>query len=158
MKILADYEALATNAKNAMRRVTALFQRAGLPVIDVACDGKTKRIAGISFRIVTLSFADSQHIELRIKATGDVYEVRLNGKVQPVKAQDDPNKAVAELVAMLDTGRAKFQKRQAAMQMKPPEGAKSAAPKLRETLVSQIAEVDAQIKDATEELAALRAM
>lgn len=158
MKILVDYEGLAANAANAMRKVTALFERSGLSVIKVECDGKTKRVAGISYRTVTLSFADSQHIELRVKATGDVYEVRLNGKVQPIKSQDDPSKAVAELVAMLDTGRAKFQKRQAALQMKPPEGAKTAAPKMRDTLTQQIATLDAEINAATEELAALQAM
>lgn len=157
MKIVLDFDALATNAANAMRRFTALFQRAGLPVLDVASDGKTRRVASISYREVSLSFADSQKLLLRVKATGDVYQLLVNGKVTPVKEQDDPTKAVAELVGILDKGRARFQKRLAAMAMKPPEGAKTAAPKLRETLVKQIAEVDAQIESATEELAALQA-
>lgn len=157
MKLTIDFAGLAANAANAMRRVTALFQRANLPVLDVSCDGKTKRAASISFREVLLTFADSQKLLLRVKATGDVYQVLVNGKVTPVSAQDDGAKAVAELVGILDKGRARFQKRLAAMAMKPPEGAKTAAPKLREKLVQQIAEVDAQIEAATEELAALKA-
>lgn len=157
MKLLIDYEGLATNAAHAMRRVVTLLTRAGAQVIETQSDGRTRRIAGISYREVVFTFADSQKLGLRIKATGDVYEVRINGKVQPVKSQDDFTKAVSELAQLLDKGRMRFQKRLAAMQMKPPEGAKTAAPKLREVLTKQVAELDAQIADATEELAALQA-
>lgn len=158
MNLLIEYESLAPGkVQSAMRRVLSLFARAGLKVIDVAADGKTQRTAGVSFREVGLTFADSQKLALRVKATGDVYEVRINDRKVPVSAQSDPARAVAELVKMLDTGRARFQKRLAAMQMKPPEGAKTAAPKLRETLVAQIAEVDAEIESAREELAAIEA-
>jgi hypothetical protein len=157
MKLNIDYEALATGAANAMRRVTSLLTRAGAVVIDVSSDGKTRRIAGISYREVTYTFADSQSLALRIKATGDVYEVRINGKVTPVKSQDDPAKAVAELLGMLDKTRDRHQKRLAALAMKPPDGAKTAAPKLRDALASQIAEVETQITAAAEELAALQA-
>lgn len=156
MKILVDYEALSGNAAAAMRRVTTLFSRAGAPVVEVVCDGKTKRTASTSYREVALSFADSQQLTLRIKATGDVYQVLLNGKPIPVKEQDDPDKAVGELAGLLDGNRKKFQKRMAALTMKPPEGAKSAAPKLRDVLSKQIAAVDAEINSATEELAALQ--
>lgn len=157
MKLIIDYEGLATNVSNAVRRVTTMLTRAGAVVIDTASDGKTRRIAGISYREVTFTFADSQKIALRIKATGDVYEVRVNGKVTPVKSQDDPVKATTELANLLDKGRDRHQKRLAALAMKPPEGAKTAAPKLRDALTSQIAEVDAQIEVATEELATLKA-
>ena len=157
MKILVDYDSLASNPTSAMRRVTALFSRAGVEVLKVESDGKTRRASGISYREVTLSFADSQHIALRVKATGDVYQVLLNGKVTPVKSQDDPTKAISELSGLLDSGRAKFQKRMAAIVMKPPEGAKTAAPKLRTALTSQIAAVEVEINAAAEELAALQA-
>jgi deoxycytidylate deaminase len=155
MKLLIDYELLATNAERAMRKVTALFVRAGLEIISVGSNGKAARIAGISYREATYTFADNQTLSLRIKVTGDVYEVRINGKVVPIKEQDDPTKAAAELVAMLDKTRARHQKRLAALKMVPPEGAKTAAPKLREKLVQQIAEVDAAIDAAKEELAEL---
>lgn len=157
MKIVLDFDGLAANAAAAMRRVTALFQRANLPVLDVASDGKTRRVASISYREVTLSFADSQKLALRVKATGDVYQVLLNSKVTPIKEQDDPAKAVAELVGLLDKNRARFQKRLAAMAMKPPEGAKTAAPKLRDTLTAQIAQVREQIDVARETLTELQA-
>lgn len=157
MNLLIDFDGLASNAANAMRRVTQLLTRAGLTVIDVAGGGKMQRLAGISFREVVLTFADSQKLTLRVKATGDVYEVRINGKVVPVREQTDPAKAVAELVKMLDAGRARFQKRMAALQMRPPEGVRTAAPKLKDRLVAQIAEVDQAITEARQELAELEA-
>lgn len=157
MKLLIDYDGLAGKTAQAMRRVTQLLTRAGAEVLDVTSDGKTRRIAGVSFREVTITFKDSQALGLRVKATGDVYEVRLNGKVVPMREQDDPAKAVGELVKLIDSSRARFQKRMAALKMKPPEGAKTAAPKLRETLKSQIAEVDEAIGIARETLAELQA-
>lgn len=157
MKLLIDYEQLATNAASAMRRVTQMLTRAGLQLVDVASDGKARRIAGVSFREVVLTFVDSQSLTLRVKATGDVYEVRLNGKVVPMREQNDPVKAVGELVKMLDANRERHQKRLAALQMKPPAGARTAAPKLKEALKAQIAEVDAAIGAAREELAAIEA-
>lgn len=156
MNLLIDFDALARNAKTAARRMLSLFQRAGLEVVDAAHDGKVRRTAGVSFRELVLSFADSQTLTLRIKATGDVYQVLLNGKVTPLAEQDDAAKAVAELVKLLDKSRAKHQKRLAALAMKPPEGIKTAAPKLEQKLTEQIAEVDAQIESAREELAALQ--
>ena len=41
--------------------------------------------------------------------------------------------------------------------MKPPEGAKTAAPRLIETLRQQVAELDTRIEEAVAELAALQA-
>lgn len=157
MKLTIDFNGLASNAGKAMARVTSLFVRAGLPVLDVSSDGRPKRASGITYREVTFAFADSQKLTLRIKATGDVYQVLLNGRVTPVAQQDDPAKSVAELAGLLDKNRARFQKRMALLVMKPPEGVKTAAPRLREVLQQQIAELDEQITSARDELAALRA-
>jgi hypothetical protein len=157
MSIQIDYEALASNAKSAARLVVTLFERAGLPIVDVSSDGKSKRMAGIGYREVVFTFEDSQKLTLRVKATGDVYEARINNKPVPVAAQDDAPRAVAELVNLLDRVRAQFQRRLAALQMRPPEGIKTAAPKLLDTLKSQLAQVEEQIVSATEELSALQA-
>lgn len=157
MKVQVDFESLASNPANAMRRVTQMFMRAGVTIIKVESDGKAKRAAGIGYREVVMSFADSQHLTLRVKATGDVFQVLVNSRLTPIKEQDDPTKSVAELIGLLDAGRAKFQRRLAAIQMRPPEGAKTAAPKLREALQSQIAQVETEIEAATAELAELQA-
>lgn len=157
MQLLIDYEALAGNAAAALKRLVAMFEKAGLTVVDATSDGRAKRSAGISFREAVLTFADSQKLTLKVKATGDVFQVALNGKASPVSQQDDPTQAVAELASMLDSSRARFQKRLAALQMKPPEGAKTAAPRIRQQLEAQVAELDTQIADAQQEVAALTA-
>jgi predicted amino acid-binding ACT domain protein len=157
MKLLIDFDALATNPTNALRKFTQVLTRVGIAVLNVESDGKTKKLVGVSYREATLTFADSQTLALKVKETGDVFEVRLNGKVVPVKAQDDFNAAAKELANLLDTGRAKFQKRLSLMQMRPPEGAKTAAPTLRARLQTQFDELGVAIEDATQELAALQA-
>jgi hypothetical protein len=157
MKLLIDYDGLAGNAASAMRQATQLFERAGLHVIDVSSGGRTMRLAGMAYREATLVFADSQRVTLRIKSTGDVYEARINGKVVPIKDQDDPAKAVAELVALLDAGRTKFQRRIAALRMQPPAGIKTAAPRVLEAVKAQLEQVETEITAATEELASLQA-
>lgn len=154
--ILIDFELLATNTERALRKVVALLQRAGLQVLKAESDGRNKRVASVSYREATLSFADSQKVTLRVKQTGDVYQVLINDKLVPIAAQDDQAAAVNEIVAKLDKGRDAFQKRLAAMQMKPPEGIKTAAPKLKDTLTAQLAEVNAQIAAAEQELAQLQ--
>lgn len=156
MNLLIDYEQLATNPTVAMRKVTQLMQRAGAQALKVEGAG-TKRVAGISYREVTMTFADSQTMGLRIKATGDVYQVLLNGKIVPVKEQDDFAKACSELALMLDKNRLKFQKRMELLKMKPPEGIKTAAPRLLDVLTKQVQDLDVQIADARTELAELQA-
>lgn len=153
--LLIDFEALATNPSKALRRVVQIFTRAGLQVVDAVSDGKTKRSASVKYREATINLSDGQAVTLRVKESGDIGQVQINGKLVPIAAQDDPARAVQEIVAKLDAGRAAFQKRQAALQMKPPEGIKTAAPKLEATLVEQIAEVDAAIEGARKELSDL---
>ncbi len=157
MNLLIDFDGLASNPTNALRKVTAMLQRSGLTAIGIESDGRSKRIAGVSFREAFITFADSQKLTLRVKATGDVYEVRINDKVTPIKAQDDAGAAVKEIAALLDLNRAKFQKRMAAVRMNTPEGVKTAAPSLRKQLETQSAELDVAIADAREELASLQA-
>lgn len=151
--LLIDFEALATSPAKALRRVVQLITRAGLQVVDVTSDGKTKRANSVKYREALINLSDGQTVTLRVKESGDIGQVQLNGKLIPISAQDDPARAVQEIVGKLDAGRAAFQKRQAAIQMKPPEGIKTAAPKLEATLAEQIAQVDQAITEARQELA-----
>lgn len=153
--ILIDFDALQGAPDRAMKRVVQLLNRAGAQVLKVESDGRTRRAASIAYREVLISLADSQQVSMRVKQSSDIYEVRLNGKAVPIKAQDDPTKAIQEIVAMLDTGRAKHQKRMAAVAMKPPEGMKTAVPKIKDRLTEQIRAVDEEIVAAKEELAEL---
>lgn len=156
MKILIDYQQLTpATAERALVQVTKLLASAGLTVVSVGADGKPKRVGEVSYREVLLTFADSQTLALRIKNTGDVFQVLINGKLTPIAEQDDARAAIREIALLIDRARAAFLKRLAAIRMRPPEGAKTAAPRMEATLKAQIAEVDTQIAQATEELAAL---
>lgn len=85
------------------------FDRAGAQVTSVDVASTTKKALGVEYREVQFGFADSQNVLFGITATGDVAQVKLNGKVVAMKNQDDHGKAIAEIVTLMTKGRAKFQ-------------------------------------------------
>lgn len=149
--LLFSFSDLSVKDK-AAKEAAKYFSRAGANVVQQDVAIAVKRSAGISYREMTLSFADSQKAVLRIKSTGDIYQVLLNNKILPIKNQDDHVAAIAEIVKAMDSGRTKFQKLLVAIKVKPPVGIRTAAPKMeqvltqkRDALKSAIAEVRAEI-------------
>lgn len=140
-----DFNSIATGKP--VKAIQQAFARAGVPVISIDADGKAKRTAGVSYKTMTLAFADSQTVELAIKQSGDVYRVSLNGSVVPLKNPDDHAKAVGEIAKMLDAGRAKFQAKMARTKVDLPKGIKTAAPKMEQQLAAQIQELDTKIAE-----------
>lgn len=149
----ADLSAKDKAARAAMR----YFARAGAAVVQQDIPTATKRAAGVSYREMFLTFADSQQVVMRIKQTGDIYQVLLNGKVIPIRNQDDHVKAIAEIVAAMDTGRGAFQKRLAAAAVKPPAGIRTAAPRMEAVLTEKRDALRVAINDVREQIAALQA-
>jgi hypothetical protein len=151
--LLFTFEDLSVKDK-ATKLVTRYFMRAGAHVTGVPeISPKLLRSAGITYREMLLVFNDSQRVILRIKQSGDIFQVLLNGKVLPIKNQDNHLKAIAEIVAKMDAGRAKFQKAMSFIKIKPPAGIRTAAPKMVETLTQRrdalktaIAEINTQIE------------
>ena len=148
-----DFQDLASG--KAEKKLAQTFSRAGANVVQSAV-GALKRSSGVSFKDVSLTFADGQVVAMSIKQTGDIYAVKLNGKPLPVKAQDDHFKAIKEIVDAMNAGRSKFQKILAAAKVKPPPGIRTAAPKMeqaladkRDALKSAIAAVRAEIQGLT---------
>jgi hypothetical protein len=149
--LLFTFEDLSTKDK-AVKQAARYFSRAGASIVQQDSPTAVKRTSGITYREMMLTFADSQTVVLRIKQSGDIFQVLLNGKVLPIKNQDDHVKAIAEIVQAMDAGRSKFQKVLAAAQIKPPAGIRTAAPKMeqvltekRDALKAAITEVRAQI-------------
>lgn len=149
--VIFSFEDMAVGDK-ATKKIMQYFSRAGANVVTQSVDGKIKRSSGISYREMTLAFADSQTITFRIKQSGDIYQVALNGKVIPIKNQDDQVAAVAELVAMMASSRTKFQAKLAKAMAKLPPTIKTAVPNIRKQLEQKrdglkeaIAEVRAEI-------------
>ena len=153
--LLFSFEDLTVKDK-AAKQAMRYFSRAGANVVQSDVATAVKRTAGISYREMTLTFADSQQAVLRVKQSGDIYQVLLNGKVLPIKNQDDHVKAIAEVAQAMDAGRSKFQKKLAAAMVKPPADIHTAAPKMeqvltekRDALKSAIAAVRAEISGLT---------
>lgn len=118
--LLFSFEDLSSKDK-AFKQVSRYFSRAGANIVQHEIPSKIKRTSGISYREMLLTFADSQRVTLRIKQTGDIFQVLLNDKILPIKEQDDHVKAIAEIVQAMDAGRSRFQKKLAAAKVRPPE-------------------------------------
>ena len=149
--LLFSFEDLTVKDK-AAKQAIRYFSRAGANVVQQDIPSALKRSSGVTYREMALTFADSQTVVLRIKQSGDIFQVLLNGKVLPIKNQDDHIKAIAEIAQAMDAGRSKFQKILAAARVKPPAGIRTAAPKMeqvltdkRDALKSAIAAVRAEI-------------
>jgi len=127
-QFLFSFDELANGGEKAIKEVTRLFTRAGAQVIQASVDTTIKRTSNISYRQLHLSFADSQQITLRIKRSGDIFQVLFNKSVIPIRYQDDHEKAIAELVNKLEGNRSAFQKRLARLSVKLPASIKTAIP------------------------------
>ena len=153
--MILDFFNLSEKDK-AIVKAKAAFDKAGATVTSVDVDTKTKRVAGVSSRDVHFGFADSQTVSFGITSNGDVYQAKVNGKLTPLKNQDDHVKAIAELVAAMARGRAKFQAALAKVKVTLPKGIRTAAPKMEVVLREQIAAVDEAIGAAQARLAELQ--
>ena len=140
----------------ASKALMKYFARAGANVVSQDVSVQVKRTSGISYREMKLTFADSQTLLFRIKQSGDIYQVLLNGKLVPIKHQDDHVAAVSELVLMMDSGRTKFQARLAAALVKIPPTIKTAAPKMLQVLTEKRDGLKAAIADVRAEIAKVR--
>lgn len=146
-----DLSAKSTAAKQVVR----YFARAGANVVQQDIPSAVKRSSGVTYREMDLTFADSQQVTLRIKQTGDIFQVLLNGKALPIKDQDDHVKAIAEIVHAMDSGRSRYQKLLAAAKVRPPAGIRTAAPRMEQELMVKRDALKAAIENVREQISAL---
>ncbi|HEY4529160.1 MAG TPA: hypothetical protein VIG97_02340 [Luteimonas sp.] len=154
--LLFDFNKLGP-ADAGVKKAVQQFGRAGSRVAQAEAVAGIKRTSGISYRELSLTFADSQRVVLRIKQSGDIWQVLLNGTVVPVRNQDDHVAAVAEIAKAMDAGRQKFQRRLAAIKVKPPAGIRTAAPKMEQVLTQRRDTLKEAIAEVREEIDRVRA-
>lgn len=142
---------LQPNEKTAPKELLRVFKRAGAEIVQSSVD-KAKRQNSVSFKAIHLTLSDSQLIELRVKESGDIYQVLLNKKILPIKAQDDEKTAVGEIVKAWQANINKFQAALARQKSPLPKGVKSTRKKLIETLKNEIAELDTLIAEREAQL------
>jgi Asp-tRNA(Asn)/Glu-tRNA(Gln) amidotransferase A subunit family amidase len=133
------------------------FARAGATVATVDVDAKTKKTLGVEYREVQFAFADSQTVRFGVNASGDVAQVRINGKAVPLKNPDDHGAAIKEIVAFMDKGRTKFQAAMAKVKAPLPPTVRTAAPRLHDAWKEKVSGLDTAIEEATTRRDELRA-
>ena len=155
--LLFSFEDMGLKSDKATRNLVKHFARAGNNVVQGDAIASIKRTAGISYREMALTFGDSQTVILRIKQSGDIYQVLLNGRLIPIKAQDDHVAAIAEIVNVMATGRKKFQESLIKLAAKPPSGIRTAAPKMESVLTEKRDGLKVAIETVRTEIAGLAA-
>lgn len=153
--LLFNFAALNAN-DSGVKKAVQQFGRAGAKVAQIEASSGAKRSSGITYRELHLTFNDSQRVALRIKQSGDIFQVVLNGAVLPIRNQDDHVAAIAEITKVMDAGRTKFQRRLAAIKVKPPAGIRTAAPRMEQVLIQKRDMLKEAIADVREEIARVR--
>lgn len=146
--LLFSFDDLTVKDKST-KEVIKVFERHHAPVVQQDVDAKIRRTSGVSYREMNFVFADSQTVTLRIKQSGDVFQVLVNNKLVPIKHQDNHELAIIEIVNILNAGRLKWQKKLAAAHTPIPKGIKTPIPKMIEVLTAKrdsLKEAIAEIK------------
>ncbi len=157
MNLLFSFDDLGTKKDKATTTAKRYFERAGATVVDAKVDEKTQRTAGITFRRIHFTYADGQTISFGIKQTGDIYQIKLNGKDLAIKEQDDHVAAIGEMVKAMDVGRTKFQRALTRVRVQMPTGLKSTVTSKKAALVEKVAGLTEAITAAREQLAEIQA-
>lgn len=153
--IIFDFKTLNQKDKT-VKTITSAFKRAGAEVVNVEIAPRMKRTAGISYKEINLSFADSQIVTFAVKETGDIYQILLNKKAIPIRNQEDHVLAIGEVVKAMESGRRAFQQKLARVKVKLPPSIKSTVPKKAEILKDKKQALLEAIAEAEKELAELK--
>lgn len=146
----------AQSAAKALKKVSTLMIRAGQPVVSSEFNATARRTSGITYREASLTVASGQLVVLRVNTTGDIFQVLLNGSVQPLKNQTDSDKAVGEIAALLEKTQGAFQKAQARKAIALPKGMSTPAPKQITVYAERAAQLDTQIAERQAKVADLQ--
>lgn len=153
--ILFNFDAMSGGKDKALRDISRLFEKAGAPVVSSSVDDKVTRRAGVAFRNVNLTFADGQTVTFGVKETGDIFEVRINNSVVPLREQDNPTKSIAEIALLLDKRRAAFQRAMARVKVPLPPSVRVNRKTLMDAKVNKRDGLREAVKTAKEELSEL---
>lgn len=166
-QIKLDFENLT---KAGLKKLLKVFEKQQCPVASVDAPNKSKRESGMLTKSFTLTFEDGQSLQIRVKADGTVYQVRLNNKVMPIKHVDDLDKAVTEMIDYVQDNakayeRAKIQREKRKIRVPKPAVLTSRKEKIAQTkeeldqldasntaLEQQKAELDAAMSDKSGQL------
>lgn len=153
--LIFSFDDMGSKKDAATRAVVRYFARAGSHIVQGDVSPNIKRSSGVSYREMVLTFADSQVVTFSIKQSGDIFQVKLNGKIVPLKHQDDQTAAIGEMVGMMDAGRSKFQVAMAKVRIQLPDSIRTAAPRMEIALQEKSMALDTAIAMIKDNIAAL---
>lgn len=156
--LLFSFDDLSDKNK-VVQKVKKQFEKLNLTVTAVDVPQQIKRTAGVSYREVSMTFADSQIVTLRVKKTGDIFAVLLNKKAIPIKNQDDQTKGLKEIADAVVKNQSAFQRKLARIAIKVPTKGMRSTVSVVERQASKIEEMKSAIEEyrkKTEELRAKR--
>lgn len=148
--IIFNYADLATD--KAVRAASKALSKAGAEVAGYDLDPKVRKSAGIAYRQMDFSLIDGQQLTILVKESGDIFQVKLNGQLTPIKEQTDQAKAIVEIAGKLIANRVKFQKKLAAVKVVLPPSLKTAAPRMEQILTERNQSLDTEIAGVEEEI------
>ena len=107
MSINLDFDKF--NAQG-LRSLVRAVEKYGSKVTDIAANNVAKRESGFPVKTATLTMDSGQKVQIKIKADGGIFQVRLNNRVLPVKNIDDPQRAVLEVVDRVQQNERAYQR------------------------------------------------
>ena len=155
--LVFDFDALKGGKdKRQLNKFKTLFSRYQCPIKDdgISVEDKTVRKNGVTTLGVQLFLADDQMVNLRVKETGDIYEVKINNRLTPITAQDDTDAAVKEICDRLIRGRAAFLKVQS--RQKTPDVTPKAKGETPATLTQRVSQRQTTLDNINEQIEAKR--
>jgi len=153
-RIVFSFEDLTAKSA-AVKKIKNRFEKLGVKVANVEVPDKMKRTLGVTYREVFVLFEDHQTVTFCIKKTGDIFQIKLNGKAIPIHDQDNQEAAIAEIAERVSAGSStflkKWQKKYANITVPAPKKQGTAVVKREQVLLQK----KTDIKAARDELAAM---
>lgn len=157
-KLIFNFSAAGAANRETITQLKKLFAKAGAQVVNVDVATTLSTRAGVKFRSVLVTFGDGQTVTLNVKdETGDVFEIRINGSVVPLRNQDDHAETVKEVAGMMNRKRAAFQRAAAKAKTPVPAGIKATRVKKIDAKRARRDELQGQVNEARTELQDLEA-
>ncbi|MBF0121171.1 MAG: hypothetical protein HQK79_20250 [Desulfobacterales bacterium] len=135
--------------KNGLKPILDKIESQNLKVVEIEADNKAKRESGFLVKKAVLIFESGQKLQLKAKADGTIFQVKLNNKVMPVKHADDLDEAIKEVVGYVKQNEPAYMKQRE----KQLERLKSALPKTKAVNTSIAAQTE-QFQTALKEIKA----
>lgn len=156
MKINIDYKTLSTEEKG-VKELVRTFKKKGAEIVAIDVPDKVKKTSGVAYKELFLTFADSQQVALRISEKNAIFQVMINNRLTPIKNQDDHDKAVIEMIDLMDAGRKAFTKKLEARAMEVPLEEKTSTSAMRVELQAKRDGLKESIASLESELVELHA-